>query len=96
MARSRWSWLFVLSERAARDWAIQGSMSSAHASRSLSTASAYVLPFGDFISGEDDAWPYYTNKKFWKMMQPTSEKLPYTYDTFSYPWCSDLGYDWSA
>jgi hypothetical protein len=55
-----------------------------------------VLPFGDFISGEDDAWPYYTNKKFWKMMQPTSEKLPYTYDTFSYPWCSDLGYDWSA
>ena len=55
-----------------------------------------VLPFGDFIDGEDDDYPYYTNKKFWKMMQPTSEKLPYTYDTFTYPWCSDLGYDWTA
>lgn len=51
-----------------------------------------AIPFGDFL----DDGETYTNSQFWDLMQPTNEKLPYTYDTFEYPWCTKSGYDWSA
>lgn len=51
-----------------------------------------TIPFEDFIGGDDS----YTNEQFWKLMQPTSNTLPYTYANFEYPWCADQGYDWTA
>lgn len=48
-----------------------------------------VLEFTNFV-GNDET---YTNSEMFEFIHPFSDDLPYTYDTLSYSYCTDQGYD---
>lgn len=48
-----------------------------------------LLEFTDFLNKGET----YTNKQFYDFIHPWNEELPYTYDTFDYDYCVDVGYD---
>ena len=51
-----------------------------------------VLEFGGFISDDDQ----YTNGEFYDFIHPWSDDLPYTYDTWDFDYCADVGYSFTG
>jgi hypothetical protein len=48
-----------------------------------------LLEFGDFLNRGET----YTNKELYAFIHPANDDLPYTYDTFDFDYCAEVGYD---
>lgn len=51
-----------------------------------------VLEFSGFLNEGDS----YTNQEFYDFIHPWNDDLPYTYDTWDFDYCSDVGYPFTG